>query len=164
MEETTRISSRRGLLGRGLLVAAGALGLGAAKAAAAPAPSATELRLYGRQFHLHAPARRAGQLPEKGDRHTAYAELLDRPDGRVVGHFTAAHLTLDSPFAGASSLELHAFELPGGTIHGLGSVARGAEATSSSSGGPGGLPARPGATPPGSDRASWGATEQPSST
>jgi hypothetical protein len=73
------------------------------------------------------PSRRAGQLPEKGDRHTAYAELLDRPGGRGVGHFTAAHLTLDSPFAGASSLQLHAFELETGTIHGLGSAARGAE-------------------------------------
>src|SRR5262245_23110399 len=102
MEETTRRSSRRGLLGRAFLVAAGAVGLGAAKAAAAPAPSTTELRLYGRRLHLHSPARRAGQLPEKGDRHSAYAELLDRPGGPVVGHFTAAHLTLDSPFAGAS--------------------------------------------------------------
>jgi hypothetical protein len=90
-----------------------------------PTP-ATELRLYGRHVHLHSPARRAGQLPEKGDRHTAYAELLDRPGGKVVGSFSAAHLTHDSPFAGASSLELHTFDLNGGTIHGLGSVARGA--------------------------------------
>ena len=130
MEETTRTSSRRSLLGRGLFVAAGALGLGAARSPSAGTsrpPTATELTLHGRQFHLHSPARRAGELPEKGDRHTAYAELLDRPGGRVVGHFTAAHLTLDSPFAGAASLEIHTFELEDGTIHGLGSSARGAE-------------------------------------
>ena len=46
----------------------------------------------------------------------------------MVGHFTAAHLTHDSPFAaGASSLEIHTFALKDGTIHGLGSAARGAE-------------------------------------
>ena len=46
----------------------------------------------------------------------------------MVGHFTAAHLTHDSPFAAAaSSLEIHTFTLEGGTIHGLGAVSRGAE-------------------------------------
>jgi hypothetical protein len=133
MGEAIRTSSRRGVLGRGLMLAAGALGLGAAQRAeaagsVAPATNATELRLYGRNFHLHAPERRVGQVPEKGDRHSAYGELLARPKGKVVGHFTAAHLTHDSPFAaGASSLEIHTFALQDGTIHGLGSVARGAE-------------------------------------
>jgi len=133
MGEAMRKSSRRGVLGRGLMVAAGALGLGAAQRAEAagsvlPTTKATELRLYGRNFHLHAPERKAGQVPEKGDRHSAYGELLLRPKGKVVGHFTAAHLTHDSPFAaGASSLEIHTFALQDGTIHGLGSVARGAE-------------------------------------
>ncbi len=133
MGEAMRTSSRRGVLGRGLVLVAGALGLGAAQRAEAagsvlPTTKATELRLYGRNFHLHAPERRAGQVPEKGDSHSAYGELLARPKGKVVGHFTAAHLTHDSPFAaGASSLEIHAFALQDGTIHGLGSVARGAE-------------------------------------
>ena len=77
-------------------------------------PSRTELKLYGRHLHLHAPARRAGELPRKGDRHTAYAELLDGPEGSAVGHFSAAHLSLDSPFAAASSLEIHTFDLPEG--------------------------------------------------
>ena len=132
------VSSRRGVLGRGLIVAAGALGLGGAvkhsrtpeALAAKPSrPFRTEFKLYGRHLHLHAPERRAGELPRKGDRHTAYAELLDRPDGAAVGHFSAAHLTLDSPFAAASSLEIHTFDLDGGTIHGLGSAARGSDAT-----------------------------------
>jgi hypothetical protein len=133
MEETTRTSSRRGLLGRGLLVAAGAVGLGGARSAATdrgrPGSTTTALTLYGRQFHLHSPTRLAGEVPLKGDRHTAYAELLDRPGGRTVGRFSAAHLSLDSPFAGASSLEIHTFDLTDGTIHGLGSAPRGVDGT-----------------------------------
>ena len=132
--EASSVSSRRGLLGRGLLAAAGVLGLGTVRRYAPTAGTAqplregrTELTLYGRHLHLHAPDRRAGALPQKGDRHTAYAELLNGPDGAVVGHFSAAHLSLDSPFAAASSLEIHTFDLPGGTIHGLGSAARGAD-------------------------------------
>lgn len=134
MEEAPRTSSsRRSLLGRGLLLAGGVLGIGAA-ARAATAPAAplpqetTELRLYGRNFHLHAPSRRAGEVPTKGDRHSAYGELLDRHHGAVVGQFSATHLTHDSPFAAAvSSLEIHTFDLDGGTIHGLGSMPRDAD-------------------------------------
>src|SRR5262245_16156589 len=133
-EATSTVSSRRGLLGRGLLVAAGVLGIGAATrqstgagAAQQSPPSRTELTLYGRHLHLHAPTRRAGEMPRKGDRHTAYAELLDGPEGTAVGSFSAAHLSLDSPFPVASSLEIHTFDLPGGKLHGLGSAARGAD-------------------------------------
>ena len=132
--DASSVSSRRGLLGRGLLVATGVLGLGSATrsspAAGAVQPlrqGRTELTLHGRNLHLHAPERQAGELPHKGDRHTAYAELLDGPEGAVTGHFSAAHLSLDSPFAAASSLEIHTFDLPGGTIHGLGSAVRGAD-------------------------------------
>jgi Allene oxide cyclase barrel like domain len=127
-------TSRRGVLGRALVLVAGAFGLGAVERAeasgsvAAPTTKGTELRFYGRNFHLHAPDRRAGQVPEKGERHSTYGELLARPKGKVVGSFAAAHLTHDSPFAaGATSLEIHTFTLKDGTIHGLGSVARGAE-------------------------------------
>src|SRR5262249_57077206 len=131
MQEASSVSSRRGLLGRGLLVAAGVLGRGAATRQSSTAveaqPSRSELKLYGRHLHLHASTRRAGELPRKGDRHTAYAELLDGPDGTAVGSFSAAHLSLDSPFAAASSLEIHTFDLPGGKLHGLGSAARGAD-------------------------------------
>jgi hypothetical protein len=133
MGEAIRMSSRRGLLGRGLLLAAGALGVGASARSvkselSAPTKNDTELRLYGRNFHLQAPARRAGEVPVSGERHTTYGELLDRPNGKVVGSFTAAHLTHESPFAAAiSSLEIHTFALKDGTIHGLGMVARGSE-------------------------------------
>ncbi len=136
MGEAIRSTSRRGLLGRGLVVAAGALGLGAAARAersGAVLPSfgtkdSDELRLYGRNFHLQAPTRRAGQVPVNGERHNAYGELLDRPGGKVIGHFSAAHLTHESPFAAAvSSLEIHTFALEDGTLHGLGTAARGSE-------------------------------------
>ena len=133
MGEAVRTSSRRGLLGRGLLFAAGAFGVGAAARSAkseVPPPKATvaELRLYGRNFHLQAPSHRAGQVPVNGERHSAYGELLDRPNGKVVGSFSAAHLTHESPFAAAiSSLEVHTFALNDGTLHGLGAVVRGSE-------------------------------------
>src|SRR5262245_62041303 len=108
MEDAPRAASRRSVLGRGALLAAGALGVGAAvkragpdvAVAAAPAAptKATELMLSARDYHLHSPTRQPGQIPAKGERTSAYGELLDRPNGKVVGHFTAAHLTLDSPF------------------------------------------------------------------
>jgi len=138
MGEANRTSSRRGVLGRGLLLAAGAFGLGATRRADAAvvtvAPGSTstttqgtrELRFYGRNFHLRAAGHSPGQVPAKDERHSTYGELLSRPNGKkAVGHFTAAHLTQDSPFAaGLSSLEIHTFVLKDGTIHGLGSVTR----------------------------------------
>jgi hypothetical protein len=133
MEEAPRTSSsRRSLLGRGFLLVAGALGIGAAggagSARAARKLRATQLRLYGQNFHLHAPSHRPGQIPTGGDRHSAFGELLDRRGGTVIGNFTAAHLTQESPFAaGVSSLEIHTFTLRDGTIHGLGSALRGAD-------------------------------------
>jgi hypothetical protein len=133
MEETGRTSSRRSLVTRALLLGAGAFGIKAARRpatarASTPNGAGEELRLYGRNFHLHGPSHLAGQVPVKGERHSAYGELLDRPRGRVVGHFTAAHLTHESPFARvASSLEIHTFALAEGTIHGLGSAPRGAD-------------------------------------
>jgi hypothetical protein len=133
MEEAPRTSSsRRSLLGRGFLLVAGALGIGAAggagSARAARKLGATQLRLYGQNFHLHAPSHRPGQIPAGGDRHSAFGELLDRRGGTVIGNFTAAHLTQESPFAPAvSSLEIHTFTLRDGTIHGLGSALRGAD-------------------------------------
>lgn len=133
MVDAKETSSRRNLLARGLVLVGGAVGLaaaprGEAAQAAPPTTNGTELRLYGRNFHLQAPSHVAGQVPVHGDRHSGYGELLDRPGGKVVGHFTAAHLTHESPFAAAaSSLEIHTFALKAGTIHGLGAVTRGAE-------------------------------------
>jgi hypothetical protein len=114
-----------------LVLAGAVLGAGAGRltgASGATTPKNGSLRLYGQHFHLSSPTHRAGAVPAAGDRHSAYGELLARPGGRVVGHFTAAHLTHDSPFAAtASSLEIHTFTLKDGTIHGLGAAARGVE-------------------------------------
>jgi len=123
MGEASRTSSRRGLLGRALVLAAGAVGLqaGAADAAAVPAT----LRLYGSGLHLHSRSRRPGQVPEKGERFTGYAQLSDSPGGRVVGHFTSAFLAVDSPFGGGGSQELHTFTFDDGTLLGLGLAADG---------------------------------------
>ena len=103
--EATGTSSRRGVLGRGLMLAAGALGIGAARRAEAARAAAREPRDGARAVRPELPparpVHRAGQVPVKGDRHSAYGELLGRPNGKVVGHFTAAHLTHDSPFAAA---------------------------------------------------------------
>ena len=98
MEEAPRVTSRRSMLGRGALLVAGAFGVGATvkragtgDAAAIPAPAGpqvappTELRLFARHYHLHSPTHRAGQIPAKGERTSAYGELLDRPKARSWG-------------------------------------------------------------------------------
>lgn len=139
MEEAPRVTSRRSVLGRGALFVAGALGVGVAARKVVPTettavatPSTptrpTELRLFARHYHLHSPTHLAGQIPGKGERTSAYGELLDRPNGKVIGHFSAAHLNVDSPFAaGLGSLEIHSFQLGDGTLHGLGAAAPGVE-------------------------------------
>lgn len=124
MEEGMHTSSRRGLLGRALGIAAGTLGVSAASATAASTPAT--LRLYGRNTHLHSPAKEPGVVPVKGDRFTGYAELLDGPNGSRVGHFMTAFFAVDSPFAElGGSLELQTFTLNGGSIHGLGHTVAG---------------------------------------
>ena len=127
MEEGMHTSTRRGLLGRALGIAAGTLGVSAASATAASTP--TTLLLYGRNAHLHSPAKEPGVVPVKGERFTGYAELLDGPNGRRVGHFITAFFAVDSPFAEhGGSLELHTFTLNGGTIHGIGQTVAGGAA------------------------------------
>jgi hypothetical protein len=124
MEEANLMSSRRGLLGRMLVLATGAFGVSVAGrvAAADAAPPATTLVLHGRRFHLSSPGHRPGEVPATGDRLTGHGELLDGPNGRTIGHFTSAFFAFDSPFAATGSLELQTFQLEDGTIHGLGSV------------------------------------------
>jgi hypothetical protein len=129
MDEELHGPSRRGFLRRGLVLAVGALGLGAGRASASAGVTLPHqvLTFHGRHFHLHAPNRRAGAVPVKGERLTAYGELLDRPGGKKVGEFASALFALGSPFgvaaASATSLEFHTFTLDGGTIIGLGSAA-----------------------------------------
>jgi hypothetical protein len=84
------------------------------------------LSLYGRNFHLRSPGRRAGAVPLPGEQGVAYGELLSSAEGEKVGEFRGGFLTLGMPFgAGAhapGSLEQHVFNLENGTIIGLGSA------------------------------------------
>jgi hypothetical protein len=141
MDEPSRGPSRRGFLSRGMVLAAGALGLGAGGVSVASAATPQrELTLHGRLFHLHAQNRRAGVVPAKGDRLSAYGELLDRPGGSKIGEFSSAMFALGSPFGmpgAASSLEYHSFNLHNGTIIGLGTGVAGGESVFAIVGGTG---------------------------
>ena len=143
MDEPSHGPSRRSFLVRGIVLAAGALGLGAGRitGASAATPSQQKLTLYGRFFHLHAQGRRAGVVPVKGERLTGYGELLDGPNGTKVGEFFSTLFAVDSPFApttaGATGLEYHSFNLQDGTILGLGTGAAGGESVFAIVGGTG---------------------------
>jgi hypothetical protein len=144
MDEPSQGPSRRSFLVRGMVLAVGALGglgVGRASAASAPGRLPQSLTLHGRLFHLHAPGRRAGVVPVKGDRLTGYGELLDGPNGVKVGEFFSTLFALDSPFgptpAGATGLEYHSFNLHDGTILGLGTGTNGGESVFAIVGGTG---------------------------
>jgi hypothetical protein len=129
-----RQTGRRGLVGRGALALAGALGLGAAARASgvadpiAPA-AASVLRLSGRQWHLVSQDRRAGEPPVQGDRLTMFGELLDEAGDRKVGEFYAACFCTGSPFGAgpvaAANVEMHTLNLLDGSIVAMGSASAG---------------------------------------
>ena len=118
----TNGQSRRGVLTRGLLAAAGALGVGAA-ARAAPAPT-TELRLHGTSWRLDAPGRRRGEQIRRGDHGTVHGELLDAPGRTSLGRFFGSRMAVQSAPGGHvradASVEVHTFVLRDGTILGMG--------------------------------------------
>ena len=124
--------SRRGLLGRGLVLAAGVVGLGAGAGAAKVATSDDEaverIRLQGRNWTLQTPNRRPGERLVAGENGTVYGDLVD-DDGTPVGQFygsrTAIQANLGGPMDASSSLEHHTFRLEGGTLLGVGSVVNG---------------------------------------
>ena len=130
----TENASRRSVLRRGLVLCAGAIGLGAGGAGASAAtgkgplaPQAETLNLYGRSWHLTVPGQRFGRPPVAGDRARVHGELLDRPGGQKVGEFHGAWLESSSPFGDAAfslgSIELHTFTLTGGSLFGIGTAA-----------------------------------------
>jgi hypothetical protein len=128
---------RRGLLGRGALLLAGAIGLGAASrsdtardlAVEAPAAGATVLNLIGRNWHLVSQDRRAGEPPVQGDRLTMFGELHDPAGGRKVGEFYSACFCTGTPFGvsplAAANLELHTLNLTDGSLVAMGSATAG---------------------------------------
>lgn len=128
---TSNGHSRRNIIKRGLVVAAGALGVTAvgkeARAATRPAPA--DVLLYGRNWRLAAPGRKPGETPRAGDHGAVYGELLDCPDGKTLGQFFGSRLAVQSTpggfMRGDASVEVHTFVLPRGTIVGMGTAVLG---------------------------------------
>jgi len=117
--------SRRGVLKRGLALAAGAFGLGAVAADARGAlPLGREVRLHGRNWRLTTVGRRPGEAIQLGDQSAVLGELLDGPQGKAVGQFYGSRLAIQSAPGGHAradaGIEVHTFVLPGGTLVGMG--------------------------------------------
>ena len=133
-EHTQTGQSRRGLLGRGLVVLAGVVGIGAGAGATKLATrddvgaQMGQIRLQGRNWILQTPDRRPGERLVAGERGTVYGELVDTK-GMTVGQFYGSRMAAQSTPGGAvdadSSLELHTFRLEGGTLLGIGSMIAG---------------------------------------
>lgn len=132
---TRRAILRRGLLAMGTL--AGVVGLAgvaekARTGALLPAASdaAATMKLYGSDWHLAAPGLRRGELPKRGDQVSISGVLSHAPGETEVGTFFASVLHLDGaghgPYSSAQ-LETHTFQLPDGTLVGLGTTTGSAE-------------------------------------
>jgi hypothetical protein len=118
MDETTR----RGVLGRGLVLLAGAASLGAAGGRLALGRrDAGSLVLYGRNLQS---GRRHGELPLDGERLSVRGDLLDHPEGAPVGQFYAAAFAVGGASHPAENerLELHTFKLEDGALFGTGTA------------------------------------------
>jgi len=118
MHETTR----RGILGRGLMLLTGAAGLGAAGGRFAFGRGRQDsLVLYGRNWRSD---RRVGDLPHDGERISVRGDLSARPGGEAVGEFFAAAFALGGAAHPAQSerLELHTFKLKDGALFGTGTA------------------------------------------
>ena len=113
---------RRTLLQRCLAVLAGGGAVagvaewkGGRALARSPEKTAATLTLYARRRPIVSP---------HADRMTAFGELMDQPDGKVVGSFYTNSLGVNAPFGGqaadAPSLELQVLQLADGTLFGLG--------------------------------------------
>jgi hypothetical protein len=70
-----------------------------------------------------------------------YGELLDGPEGKRIGQFFTSGFCLETPFGpqpvAASNLEFQTFQLPEGTLFGIGAAGAGAERTLALLGGTG---------------------------
>ena len=126
-------ASRRAILRHGVLALgalAGVVGLGGAaervrsgNPLAQAAPGGTTLTLRGSDWHLTASGLRRGELPKRGDL-VSVSGSLNIQGTDATGSFFASVQHLDSrvghgPFA-AVQQETHTFQLPGGTLFGMG--------------------------------------------
>lgn len=128
---TRRTVLRRGLLAIGTLAGIAGLAGVADKARSGTllpsADSASEtLKLYGSNWHLAAPGLRRGELPKRGDQVSISGALSHAPGEAEVGSFFASVLHLDGAAAhgpySTAQLETHTFQLPGGTLVGMGTT------------------------------------------
>src|SRR5690349_2024793 len=105
-DRIARSTGRRGVLKRGLLLAAGSLGLGAAirhggdvQAAERPTTnSAQSLTVHGRGWHYYGTDHEYGDHPLRGERVATSGELVDGA-GALVGEFHATVISITSPFS-----------------------------------------------------------------
>ncbi len=119
--------SRRSVLKRGLVLAAGAIGLSATggKASAATRLDAGRggLRLHGVNWRLATSDRKAGEAIQLGDHGAVYGDLLDGRK-KLVGQFYGSRLAIQAAPGGHTradaSVEVHTFVLPEGTLIGMG--------------------------------------------
>ena len=129
-------ASRRTILRSGVLAIgalAGVLGLAgvadrvrSGTVLAPDTPGTTTLSLHGSDWHLTAPGLRRGDLPKRGDQVSVSGELSFERGAEPAGTFIASVLHMDGaaghgPYAGVQ-LETHTFQLPGGTLVGMGTT------------------------------------------
>jgi Dirigent-like protein len=131
-----RSPKRRSLLRRGVVLLAGAVGLVTAEqrmggqVVAAPSrqePAApfqsTTLKLYGRRWRPQPQAHLLGRRSEGGDHIVGYGELLEAPDGALVGRFCTNGFCPDFPLghtlAASPTIEFQTLTLNGGTLFGM---------------------------------------------
>lgn len=116
--------SRRELLQRAGALVVGALGVGVARLAAPqPASAAVKsLTLHGVDWHTSAEQESSDGLRRHGER-TTLSGVLVSLDGERLGVFRGTSYYLDGSMASEAEdacMELHTFDLPGGTIAGMG--------------------------------------------
>lgn len=126
---TRRAVLRNGLLALGALAGAAGLTGVAGKIRSGtllPADQAavTTLKLYGSDWRLAAPGLRRGDLPRRGDTVSISGVLRTENAGEPLGAFYGSVMHLDGaaghgPYA-AVQLETHSFQLPGGSLIGMG--------------------------------------------
>jgi hypothetical protein len=128
---TRRAVLRQGLFAIGAVAGlAGLTGLAEKARSGAiqqPRPySASTLRLYGSDWHLAAPGLRRGDPPRRGDQVSVSGTLRFAPGEEEVGTFFSSVVHLDGPSAhgpyATAQLETHTFQLPDGTLVGIGTA------------------------------------------
>jgi hypothetical protein len=134
-------ASRRAILRHGVLAMgalAGVVGLGSAaervrsgNLLAQTAPGKPTLTLRGTDWHLLASGLKRGDLPKRGDQVSVSGTLSIAPATDAVGSFFASVQHLDSRVGHGSyatvQQETHTFQLPEGTLFGIGTTVPGAD-------------------------------------